>query len=353
MSSRSANGTLHLVLRLVEGSAIDQELDLMALRSVVTDASMLSSDRIVPARLQQRNLGRQPLESVDETMTQQTVEHRHAVYPLPTPRREMVLNAATAHAPAKILPPQPVQARKWVDDDTALVAVAILEACHVPFLHKHGADAKLFVQVSVGAHSHSGEQIGVAMKKMSATSINRGLRVQFDEQLMFSVPRAWLPQVHVRFSLYAHHSAQEDMECIGHSDMLATKDIIPDHRYIFKKTALCAFNSKSTRALIFENFCLLAPLSLQPRQLPRECKPGLMCTCLHPRRCQRANLPPKTQAGTVWSLCRGPNGRATAKSSRCTPSSRSSSRTTATLIQLYRVCQRHSLPPLSFPQPPL
>jgi hypothetical protein len=207
MSSRSTNGTLHLVLRLVEGSSIAQaELDLSALRSIMTDASMLSSERIVSARLQ-RNLGRQLLESVDETMTQQTEDQRHAVYPLP---------------------PQPGQAHKWVDDDTALVAVAILEACHVPFLHKHGPNAQLFVQVSVGAHSHSGEQIGVAMKKMSAKSINRGLRVQFDEQLMFPVPRAWLPQVHVSFSLYAHSSAQEDMECIGNSEVLATKGIIPD-----------------------------------------------------------------------------------------------------------------------------
>ena len=239
MSSHSANGTLHLVLRLVEGSAVVEELDLTALRSVMTDASMLSSDRNLPARLQQHNLGKQPLESVDETMTQQTVEQRHAVYPLPPPRREAVLNAATANVEAaKIPPPQPIQARKWVDDDTALVAVAILEACHVPFLHKHGPDAQLFVQVSVGAHSHSGEQIGVAMKKMSAKSINMGLRVQFNEQLMFSVPRAWLPQVHVRFSLYAHNSAQNDKECIGHSDMLATKDIIPDRQYIFKST-LC------------------------------------------------------------------------------------------------------------------
>ena len=64
------------------------------------------------------------------------------------------------------------------------------------------------------------------MKKMSSKSLNNGLRVQFDQQLMFPVPRAWLAQVHVRFALYALSGAQQDLECIGLSDMLATSDIL-------------------------------------------------------------------------------------------------------------------------------
>ena len=61
-------------------------------------------------------------------------------------------------------------------------------------MHSH-AETQLIVEVSVGAHSSTGQIVGKEMRKVTAASINSGLRQRFDEQLMFHVPQVNFPLV--------------------------------------------------------------------------------------------------------------------------------------------------------------
>ena len=162
-SSMGTNGTIRLVLRLVEQS-FGSEFDMAALKSIA--ASLHSTETHALHPLLQRD---------------SHLDHQRPAY--------LTGASGGAGSQARGEGAPTAMPTGWEEGEIAILAVAVLEAAHVPFLHADGAEVPLLVEVTLGAHSESGQQIGMQMRKVSTASVDTGLRVRIDDQLMFHVPQ--------------------------------------------------------------------------------------------------------------------------------------------------------------------
>jgi hypothetical protein len=105
------NGTIRMVLRLVEED-LGSEIDMAALKSIAASLHSLES---------------------------------HGG-PLPDQIPQPALQAAD-HAGHEGRQEQGGMPPGWEHGEIAVLAVAVLEACHVPFLHNFGGETPLVVQV--------------------------------------------------------------------------------------------------------------------------------------------------------------------------------------------------------------